>query len=104
MVYSSAARLRVHMGDGRVGTHKVGRRLASTAIVIGWIVVVLPLITIMYIGISIFGPGGPSLVAVVRLFEIIPFGVAGFVIVLFGHVARAVFDIAERALVGPASS
>ena len=74
------------------------------AIVLGWIVVLLPLIAIMYIGISVFGPGGISLVAVARQLEMIPWGGAGFVIVLFGYVAHAVFDIAARASLGPSSS
>lgn len=84
--------------------HKIGRKVATIAVIIGWVFVVTPLVTIVYIGVSAFGPSGISLAAVARLLEIIPWGATGFIVVLFGYVARAVFDIAERVSLGPSSS
>ena len=89
--------LHISTGDNRVDQYKVGRRIATIAVILGWILVALPLITVVYIVVSVIGPGGVSFTGAAILPALVIGGVGGVVVAMLGQVARAVFDIAEHA-------
>jgi len=75
--------------------YKGGRRGGAAVVALGWVIVALPVLAMMFVIASVLGAQLGPVIAAALLPSAVVAGLAGLVLVLLGHVAAAVFDIAD---------